>query len=72
MSDEYSDENTRIWVHLEGPRSATNPRTKTRDLGPWYCCENTAMAAFPRPYGGPTRWFSMRGLVSSSGTSFCL
>jgi len=66
------NEINRIWAYLDGTRSDTNPRTKTRDLGPWYCRENAAMAAFLRPYGGPTCRFSTRGLVSSSRTSFCL
>jgi len=71
-SDEYTDGNTRIGAYLEGPRNAAHPRTKTRDLGPWYCHEKAAKVAFPWQGSGATRQFLTRGLVSSSKSPVCL
>jgi len=71
-SDEDPDEYIRIQVYQEGLRNDRNTHAKTRDLSSWSCYENAAMASFSRPYRRATRWFSTRGLVSSSRSPFCL
>jgi len=42
-SEENQIQFTQIQNHLEGPRSWMTPRSKTRELGPWYCRKNMAI-----------------------------
>jgi len=56
--------------YLEGPRSWTKPWSKTRNLSPWYYCGSMAISMDPWHYGGPTRLFSMRDLISPSNGFF--
>jgi len=42
-SDEYSGEITRKGIYQEDPRSVTHPRTKTRELTPWYGHRSAAL-----------------------------
>jgi len=72
MSDEYSDEITRNGIYQEDPRRLTHPRTKTREISPWFGRGSTAKAADTQPIGGATRRFSTRGPVSSSRSCLCL
>jgi len=35
-------------IYQEDPEGQRNILTKNKDLSPWYCRENAAIAAFPR------------------------
>jgi len=51
-SEEKRIQLTQNQKHLEGPRSWTKPRSKTRDLSPWYCRGSTTIAADQRKVVG--------------------
>ena len=68
-SDEYSDEITRNGIYQEASRTNENILTKTRDISPWYCRGNAAIAAFPRQYQGDgslvlVHWFAWLRVAS--------
>jgi len=71
-SEEKRIQFTQNQRYLEGLRSWTKSRSKTRDLSPWYCHRSAVIATDLRHYGGSTCRFSTRGLLSPSRWFFRL